>query len=123
MYGLINTGLQDLLDIQKRQRRTKRVRLSRRFRQRIFFRDNGHCVYCGNPVRFLEATIDHVQPLTKLGKNRAKENCALSCRKCNNEKGPLVMDDLGDLSPEALCAKFHRACESVQTRKGLYSKK
>ena len=65
--------------------------------------------------------MDHVQPLTRLGKNRAKENVVTACRGCNNEKGPLVMDNLGDLSPEALYVKFQRACESIQKRKGKYS--
>ena len=122
MDGFQSQGIRELLDIQRRQKRTRRIRLSRRFRQRIFWRDGGCCVYCDRPVRFLEATMDHVTPLTRRGSNRAKENVVLSCHECNNLKGQLVADELGDLAPEALWLKFKRACEDAHMRKGKYSR-
>ena len=120
MDGFQSHGIRELIEVQRRQKRTKRIRLSRRFRQRIFFRDNGHCVYCDKPVKFLEATMDHVTPLTHRGKSRDKTNIVLSCKLCNTLKGPLVMNDLGDISPEALWLKFEKVCESIRKRKGMY---
>lgn len=121
MYGFVNTGLRELMALQKGQRRTKRVRLSRRFRQRIYWRDGGCCVYCEKPIAFKDATMDHVQPLTQRGKNRSKENIVTACHRCNDLKGPLVMDKLDDLSPEALWVKFHRMVELTEKRKGSFT--
>src|SRR3990167_5492836 len=99
MYGFLNQGAKDLLKMQGRVRRTKRLRLSRRFRQRIYWRDSGKCVYCDEDVAFADATMDHVTPLVHRGRNRSKENIALSCLRCNQAKAQLTLEDPGDLSP------------------------
>ncbi len=101
-------------------RKTKRVRLSRRFKQRIFWRDGGKCVYCDKSVAFKDATMDHVTPLTKRGKNRSKENIVTACKGCNKAKGPLELEVLGDLSPEQLWVKFARMTELTAKRQGHF---
>lgn len=101
-------------------RKTKRVRLSRRFRQRIYWRDSGKCSYCGNPVPFKDVTLDHITPLTKRGQSRSKENLTVSCKPCNRAKGPLELQSLDDLSPEALCVKFQRVVETTAKRQGHF---
>lgn len=120
MYDLINTGLQDLIRLQRKTGRTKRLRLSKRFRGRIFWRDNGKCVYCARDVKFSEATIDHVIPLVRKGPARQKCNIATACTICNQEKGPLVMDTPDDLSPSQLDLKFVRVTEDAKKRKGKF---
>ena len=120
MYGFISTVARELLHLQARPRRSKRLRLSRRFRQRIYYRDGGKCVFCDNNVKFADATMDHVTPLVKLGKSRTKENVVLSCKSCNQKKGPLELEALDDLSPYALQDKFYRITESLKKRKGRY---
>lgn len=102
-------------------RKTKRVRLSRRFRQRIYWRDDGKCAYCGNSVPFKDVTLDHITPLTKRGQNRSKENLTVSCKPCNKAKGPLELQSLDDLSPEALWVKFQRVTEQMAKRKGHFA--
>ena len=64
--------------------------------------------------------MDHVTPLVHKGRFRAKENTVLSCRACNNKKAQLIMEDLGDLSPEQLWIKFDRTVKDAQSRKGHY---
>lgn len=122
MYGLMNTGLAELVRIQTGERRTKRARLSRRYRQRIYWRDDGKCVYCASPVRFAEMTIDHVKPLVSKGRARLKENCVVACNLCNKRKGPLQQEILdNDLTPYALAEKFYRVTKSAAERKGHYT--
>jgi 5-methylcytosine-specific restriction endonuclease McrA len=120
MYGLMSHGLHELQRLQARPRRTKRLRLSRRFRQRIFWRDGGKCVYCERPVAFKDATMDHVQPLVRQGKFRSKENIVTACRNCNQKKDNLVLENLDDLAPDALWMKFDKTVRDTKTRKGHY---
>ena len=49
-------------------------------------RDNGHCAYCGTHVERKEATLDHVQPVSKGGKT-TWENSVTACKPCNYKKG------------------------------------
>lgn len=122
MHGFLTHNAKELLEIQRKQRKSKRTRVSRRFKQRLFWRDGGQCIYCYKPLRFDEATIDHIMPLTHRGRHRAKENMGIACYACNHRKGPLVMENPGDLAPEMLWLKFKQTYEAVQTRKGSYVK-
>src|SRR3990167_7829686 len=112
MYDLLSHGLKELVSFQKKHRRPKRVRVSRRFRQRIFWRDGGKCVYCDAALAFKEATMDHVTPLAHQGRHRSKENIVLSCRNCNKSKDQLILDNLGDLAPDMLWLKFDQTCKA-----------
>src|SRR3990167_11375172 len=120
MFGFQSQGIRELLGQQAGSRRTKRVRVSRRFKQRCYWRDGGICQLCEKPVSFAEATLDHVHPLTRGGKNRAKENMIIAHKRCNDLKGPLLLENPGDLAPDMLWVKFDRAYKEGQTRKGHY---
>ena len=98
----------------------KSRRKSKRFRHRIYWRDNGLCQYCFKPVPFSTATLDHITPLVHGGSNTAKENFCIACFQCNNEKGPLEMEHLDDLSPTILWLKFERVSTDAKMRKGHY---
>lgn len=120
MFGFQTSGVRELLGNQRGPRRTKRVRVSRRFKQRLFWRDQGLCQLCEKPVTFEEATLDHVHPLTRGGKNRAKENIIIAHPKCNALKGSLVIEDLDDLAPDALWNKFDQTVRRASNTKGHY---
>ena len=120
MFGFQSQGIRELLGQQAGSRRTKRVRVSRRFRQRIFWRDGGICQLCEKPVRFDESTLDHVHALTRGGKNRDKANIILAHRKCNDIKGPLELQELADLDPYALERKFYEVTKQAKETKGHY---
>ena len=47
----------------------------------IFERDEGMCIYCGNPAQ----ELDHVIP-TKDGGRSIKNNLVCACRRCNMKK-------------------------------------
>ena len=53
-------------------------------------RDCGRrCVYCGSPLEFDLATLDHVHPLAHGGAH-APGNVVLACGSCNRLKGDLL---------------------------------
>lgn len=54
-------------------------------RQELFERDNWTCYYCGEKVTKDNATLDHLTPQCKGGKN-TKENLKTSCLLCNSIK-------------------------------------
>ncbi len=54
-------------------------------REEIFKRDNWKCYYCGEKVTKENATLDHLIPQFKGGKN-TKENLKTSCLLCNSIK-------------------------------------
>lgn len=55
-------------------------------RRNIFKRDHFACQYCGARPRIQELTIDHVVPKSAGGRS-TWENCVVSCRECNEQKG------------------------------------
>ncbi|MCH6265078.1 HNH endonuclease [Neobacillus citreus] len=58
------------------------------FRNMIFERDNYKCVYCAKPG----TTIDHVIPY-KFGGITSFSNCVCSCRRCNQIKSDIPLED------------------------------
>jgi 5-methylcytosine-specific restriction endonuclease McrA len=51
-----------------------------------FIRDGYECQYCGVKLTAKTATVDHIKPVSKGGKN-SWLNTTTSCKKCNNDKG------------------------------------
>ena len=62
------------------------MRLSKR---NIFLRDEYICQYCTNKVTDLNATIDHVHPVS-LGGKTTWENATTACKTCNYKKAAQV---------------------------------
>ncbi|HLC55069.1 MAG TPA: HNH endonuclease [Candidatus Nanoarchaeia archaeon] len=54
-------------------------------RQELFERDKWKCDYCGEEVTKDNATLDHLIPQSKGGKN-TKDNLKTSCLLCNSIK-------------------------------------
>jgi 5-methylcytosine-specific restriction endonuclease McrA len=73
--------------VKKRKRRIGQAIGS--YRGEMFKRQKGRCKYCGVPMSWdttrTGATIDHVVPISKGGKNQ-RGNLVLACRGCNNAK-------------------------------------
>ena len=55
-------------------------------RKNILIRDNNECQYCGKKMTNSEATLDHIVPKSKGGKNDFL-NLVTCCKKCNHKKG------------------------------------
>ena len=72
-----------------RAERTRGVRLTLKAKDRnyVFERDGGKCRDCGGTILYNEVWhIDHLVPVKKGGGNELS-NLALSCVRCNLEKG------------------------------------
>jgi len=67
---------------------TKKIPFSK---QSVFIRDNYVCQYCGKELHSRNATVDHVHPTSKGGKN-SFENCVTSCKPCNQWKSDLLLE-------------------------------
>jgi len=63
-------------------------------RASLYERDSGKCQYCGKRISRGDATIDHVQPRSKGGKN-SWSNAVLACKSCNSVKSDFTLDQSG----------------------------
>lgn len=63
-------------------------------RKNIFIRDSWRCQYCGIYLTKKNATIDHVMPKSRGGKN-SYNNCVASCQSCNIKKGNGTPEEAG----------------------------
>lgn len=106
MFGWFTNAVLELWQFERKHPRARAPRQSqRRFRQRLYRRDNGMCRYCGRLLKFEEATIDEVVPMVH-GGERVLSNTVLACWNCNHKKGPLLLESEDDLSVEALQARW-----------------
>jgi 5-methylcytosine-specific restriction endonuclease McrA len=69
----------------------REVALSKR---NLMLRDEHECQYCGKHLRADTATIDHVVPVSRGGRNTWK-NTVLSCKPCNNTKDNRTPQEAG----------------------------
>jgi 5-methylcytosine-specific restriction endonuclease McrA len=68
---------------------TKKIPFSK---QNIFVRDNYLCQYCGKELNVKNATVDHIHPISRGGKN-SYVNCVCSCKTCNQWKGDKLLSE------------------------------
>lgn len=81
----------------------KRKPISSNIKYELYMNQKGMCCYCGQYVVLSEATIDHIVPLSKGGKNDVS-NLQCTCQKCNSLKASW---DEGDfLQQISMIAKY-----------------
>ena len=67
-----------------------RPRRSDLIRYQALQRQNGECLYCGTPIDFTTAEMDHIVPRSgAAGSTNTRNNLAAVCRPCNHAKGNL----------------------------------
>lgn len=76
--------------IASRSAANERIGFSKTIRADVLRRSNGRCAICGKPLSLdfskdNYATIDHIMPLSRGGKNELR-NFQATCRKCNEIK-------------------------------------
>ena len=54
-------------------------------RQKVFIKQDGICIKCGNKFSIEQMEADHIIPWSKGGKT-IEENCQMLCKKCNATK-------------------------------------
>lgn len=63
----------------------KRIRFSKEARKAVWEKYDGHCAYCGIPLKLEDMQVDHLDPVYTDGSNDFN-NLMPSCRSCNNYK-------------------------------------
>jgi 5-methylcytosine-specific restriction endonuclease McrA len=63
-------------------------------REALFHRDDGRDIYTGEPIEMEDASIDHIIPRSRGGKDTF-ENTGLTSKKTNNEKGNQLNSEAG----------------------------
>jgi 5-methylcytosine-specific restriction endonuclease McrA len=58
----------------------------------IFVRDDYKCQYCGKELNSRNATVDHILPQARGGKN-SYTNCVCSCKTCNQWKADKMLSE------------------------------
>lgn len=81
-------------------------------RQNIFKRDAYTCAYCGETEKKL-LTLDHVLPQSKGGPN-TWDNLVTACKKCNGEKGDLLLEEYGKPIPKPQRPHYLMLLKKVQ---------
>lgn len=63
-------------------------------RKNILLRDHYTCQYCARVLPTAELTLDHVIPKSR-GGGSGWDNLVTCCKRCNNRKGNLLLDEAG----------------------------
>ncbi len=61
---------------------------------KLFARDRHVCAYCGGRFHFDELTCEHIQPVSRGGRD-SWMNCITACRGCNGHKGNRLPEEAG----------------------------
>ena len=67
------------------KKKSKRESISKKLRFEVFKRDEFRCVYCGKTPPEITLEIDHIEPVSKGGKNDIN-NLVSACFDCNRGK-------------------------------------
>lgn len=93
-----SSGLRSRLEIHPliavRGRHLGKIRPPALCNDTLFHRDRHLCLYCGQHFSNRELTRDHIQPLSRGGKDRWT-NVVAACRGCNSRKGNRTPDEAG----------------------------
>lgn len=69
-----------------------RKSFSKKERERVYNKTNGHCAYCGESIDYKDMQIDHINPV-HLGGGNEDTNLLPACRSCNHYKHTLGLEE------------------------------
>jgi 5-methylcytosine-specific restriction endonuclease McrA len=58
----------------------------------LYLNQSPYCIYCGIPLTYDTATLDHIIPKSRRGTDQLA-NLVLCCNQCNEEKGCLSLQN------------------------------
>jgi len=76
-----------------KEKQIKRKSLSKKTRFEVFKRDGFKCQYCGNNPPAVTLEVDHIEPVSKGGKDDS-DNLITACFDCNRGKGATSLDNI-----------------------------
>lgn len=101
--------------------------ISKKIRQLVYAKCDGHCAYCGKEIAYKDMQVDHVIPLErgvspiwveKRGYQRGTDdfdNLLPSCRACNFRKGTLTLE----MFRKQVTEQCDTLCKTFQGRMSL----
>jgi len=69
-----------------------RVLISKKKREIVFNKLDGHCYYCGKKLKRKYFIVEHIKSVIRGGSNKL-ENLAPACQDCNTYKGCLNVEE------------------------------
>lgn len=70
----------------------KRKSISKKIREQVYDKYNGHCAYCGKLLEYKDMQVDHVSPVYLNGEDNIN-NYMPACRACNFYKSTMGIED------------------------------
>lgn len=101
--------------------------ISKKTRQQVYDKYEGHCAYCGREIAYKDMQIDHIVPLKRgisrlwvedRGYKRGTDdldNLLPSCRMCNFRKGTLSVE----IFRKEIQHQAEEVCKTFQVRMSL----
>ena len=85
----------------------KRKSISKKVREAVYYKYEGHCAYCGKELAYTEFQVDHLIPYRserykKYSEDQIEcfENYMPSCRRCNHYKRAHTLEDFRKMIEE-----------------------
>lgn len=108
---------------EKQVKKPKRKAMSKKLRFEVFKRDNFKCQYCGKCAPDVVLHVDHIDPVSKGGKNEIM-NLITACEDCNGGKSDRLLSDQSVMAKqraqlEQLNARREQLEQMLAWRKGL----
>ena len=69
-----------------------RKQLTKKQREEVYNKYEGHCAYCGSVIKYEEMQVDHFAPYYLFGDNIQLSNLMPACRQCNFRKSSLTIE-------------------------------
>ena len=88
----------------------KRKTISKKVREQVYQKYNGHCAYCGKELLYKDFQLDHLLPIAGWGTEaelECFENYMPTCRRCNHYKRAFSLEKFRKMIEE-IPAKLYR---------------
>lgn len=83
-----NTNKKSANSVANSAKSTKRIKISKSTRDKLYKKYDGHCAYCGSIIKRDQMTVDHIKPLADGGANSIG-NYNPCCTTCNRYKADM----------------------------------
>lgn len=71
----------------------KRQSISKKVREQVYQKCNGHCAYCGCELEYKDMQVDHLKSVYWYNGTNDIDNLLPSCRMCNFYKSTFTLDE------------------------------
>ena len=107
----------ELVDYCKSYMPKKRSSINKSIRMQVYDKCDGHCAYCGKPIKFEEMQVDHVESHYRHQGRDELGNYLPACRDCNGLKSDYLLEEFRNvLIPSCARKGMNNLSESRRAR-------